>query len=122
METVHAQYDCPVFAFGDLNCSAYALPFLYFSEHNIVRLRDIAATFNKKSSHHGDPKLGEDGLYYGSLPTNPEVKSLDHIIGLRGNFTYDVLNYELILDQPVLDASDHSPVYTDIILYSSSAK
>lgn len=118
MEKLHEQYACPVFAFGDLNCSAYAGPFQYFNEHQIVRLRDIAVTFSKKSSHHGDPKRGEDGQYHGSLPKNPEVKSLDHIIGLRGSLNYDVLTYQVILDQNVLDASDHSPVYADIVLYN----
>jgi len=122
MEIIHEKYACPVFAFGDLNCSAYAGPFQYFAEHGIVRLRDIADTFSKKSSHHGDPKLGEDGQYHGSLPKNPEVKSLDHIIGLRDGLTYDVLTYQVVLDQNVLDASDHSPVYADIVLYSHPAK
>lgn len=122
MERIHQEYACPVFGFGDLNCSAYAGPFQYFTEHNIVRLRDIASTFSKKSSHHGDPKLGKDKQYHGSLPKNPEVKSLDHIIGLRGTVPYDVLTYQVILDQNVLDASDHSPVYADIVLYSSPAQ
>ena len=122
MEMLHESHGCPVFAFGDLNCSAYAGPFLYFAEHQIVRLRDIAASFSKKSSHHGDPKLGKDKQFHGSLPKNPEVKSLDHIIGLRGSLTYDVLAYQVILDQNVLDASDHSPVYADIVLYSNPAK
>ncbi len=114
MKKLQEMYLCPVFAFGDLNCSAYAGPFGLFAENDIVRLRDVAQTFNKKSSHHGDPKLGDDGLYHGKKPTNPEVKSLDHILGTRGD--YRVFAYQLILDQPVLDASDHSPVYVDISL------
>ena len=114
MTGLHEKYDCPVFAFGDLNCSAFAGPFLVFSENDVVRLRDVAQSFSKKSSHHGDPKLGDDGLYHGKLPTNPEVKSLDHIIGIRGD--YQVSTYQLVLDQGVLDASDHSPVYADIVL------
>lgn len=122
MQSLHAQYTCPVFALGDLNCSAYAGPFQCFSENNIIRLRDVAKTFSKKSSHHGDPKLGKDGLYHGNMPKNPEVKSLDHIIGLGGNHIYEVLSYQVILDQTVLDASDHSPVYADVVLYATNAE
>lgn len=116
MKALQAKYDCPVFAFGDLNCGAYAGVFQYFNEHDVIRLRDVAAVFNKKSSHHGDPKLGEDGQYHGRQPKNPEVKSLDHVIGLRTGLPYAVMNYQVILDQGVLDASDHSPVYADIVL------
>ena len=122
MLAIHDEYNCPVFAFGDLNCTTYAAPFQYFNENNIVRLRDIAKTFSKKSSHHGDPVRGEDGLYHGKVSKNPEVKAIDHIIGLQGDFDYEVTTYQLILDQPVLDASDHSPVYADIVLYGNTAE
>lgn len=107
-------YNCPVFAFGDLNCTTYAGPFHLFAEHDIVRLRDVAKSFSKKSSHHGNPVKGEDGLFHGAKPKNPEAKAIDHIIGFRGD--YEVTTYQLILDQPVLDASDHSPLYADILL------
>lgn len=122
MLEINTKYNCPVFAFGDLNCTTYAAPFQYFNENNIVRLRDIAKTFSKKSSHHGDPVRGEDGLYHGNVSKNPEVKAIDHIIGLQGDFDYEVTTYQLILDQPVLDASDHSPVYADIVLYGNTAE
>lgn len=116
MKEIQAEYDCPVFAFGDLNCTKYAGPFQYFSENGIVRLLSVAQTFSKKSSHHGNPVEDENGKFHGSLPKNPEAKAIDHIIGLYEGFDCEVLTYQLILDQPVLDASDHSPVYADIVL------
>lgn len=116
MEEIHTRYACPVFALGDLNCTKYAEPLRFMAEHNIIRLHSMADAFTKKSSHHGNPVRGSDGLFHGRAPKNSDAKSIDHIVGLCSNSEYAVLNYQLSLEQPLLDASDHSPVYADIVL------
>ena len=114
MRRLKQVYSCPVFAFGDLNCTIADEVFQVFNASNIVRLHDIAQSACPLSSHHADPTPGADGLYHGHRTDNPQSLSIDHILGLFGAQPCDVSAYELVLDQPVLDASDHSPVYADI--------
>lgn len=115
MRTIQEQYDCPVFAFGDLNCNVSSSVFEVFRENGVIRLHSIAKHASKVSSHHGDPSLGADGRYRGTESANPDARSIDHILGLLGSHPCQVNEYQVVLDQNVLDASDHSPVYADLV-------
>lgn len=114
MRGLQQQYDCPVFAFGDLNCALSSGVFDIFEENLVIRLHGIAENASRVSSHHGNPALGADGRYHGKEPVNPDALSIDHILGLLGEHPCEVTSYQVVLDQAVLDASDHSPVYADI--------
>lgn len=116
MRRMQAQYHCPVFAFGDLNCTVASGVFQVFAENGIQRLHGLAQEASRVSSEHGDPVLGTDGRYHGAAPTQPDACAIDHVIGLMGEQPCRVPVYQVVLDQAALDASDHSPVYADIVL------
>ena len=107
------QFACPVFAFGDLNCTVKSGVFTVFAQNGIRHLYDIAKEKDDISSHHGDPVRGQDGRFHGKQTANDHTYSIDHMVGL-GQF--EVQSYRVIEDQSALDATDHSPVFADITL------
>lgn len=112
MESLRARYNCPVFAFGDMNAYITSDCFKVYKERNIVNLLDIAEEKDTVGSHHGDPVLGEDGRYHGCKTQEDYTKSIDHLVALGDEFK--VLQYRVVEDQKALDATDHSPVYVDV--------
>lgn len=115
MEYIKVRFNCPVFAFGDMNCRCTSKVFtVVYPLNNVARLFDTAECKNNVGSLHGDPILGEDGKYHGSKSGIDDTYSIDHIIGTKDG--YKVLNYITVEDDYVLDATDHSPVYADIEL------
>lgn len=105
-------YNCPVFAFGDMNTTLSSDVFKAYSDNGLNHLYDIAESKDSVSSHHGDPTLGEDGKYHGKKTENDRNCSIDHIIALGSDIK--VSQYRIIEDQKALDATDHSPVFADI--------
>lgn len=116
MKELSSRYGCAVFAFGDLNSTVSSEVFAVFGEEGVVRLYDLAEVRSEVSSHHGNPVLGEDGRYHGAQTERSQEHSIDHIVMLAGEEPCRVQTYQVILDQRVLDASDHSPVYADVVL------
>lgn len=116
MRRVQAQYGCPVFALGDLNCAVASGVFRVFAEGGIVCLRDLAREASTVSTEHGEPILGADGRYHGAPPTQAADSSIDHMVALLGDCPCAVADYRVVLDQAALDATDHSPVYADVTL------
>lgn len=114
MKKIKQKYDCPVFALGDMNCKKSSSAFNVYREKNISLLFDLCKEKEDISSYHKDPQKGEDGLYHGEKTLDSSENSLDHIIGLEGEFS--VKSYVVVTDQKALDATDHSPVYSDIIM------
>lgn len=112
MKQIHNRYDCPVFAFGDMNTKISSGVFEVYRQNGIKHLRDLASFSDSVSSHHGDPVLGEDGRYRGAKTDRDFNFSIDHIVALGTGFT--VLQYRVIEDIEALDATDHSPVYVDV--------
>lgn len=116
MRMLRQDYAAPVFAFGDLNCRIDSGVFERFTENGVVRLYDWAKERCMLTSHHGDPVLGTEGLYHGSIAQASQEASIDHIIGMCDTRRCIVHAYQLALDQSLIDASDHSPVYADITM------
>ena len=114
MKSLQAKYACPVFAFGDMNTNVYSDAFQVYSKYNIKNLYDLATKKDDISSHHGDPKPDDSGILKGKKIEKDHSFSIDQLIGLCKDF--HVLEYRVITEQDALDASDHSPVYVDIIL------
>ena len=131
MKNLHERYSCTVFAFGDMNATVSESVFDVFAEHEIKKLYDMTEYRDTVCSVHGNPKLGEDGMFHGHKATPETISnfrtilclpdenvtdgyfsSIDHIVALGNNFK--VLQYRVAEDQNALDASDHSPVYADI--------
>ena len=112
MKHLHKRFGCPVFSFGDMNTRISSGVFEVYKQNGIKHLRDLANEKDDASSHHGDPQKNENGSYIGQKTAADYNHSIDHIVGLGENFT--VLQYRIIQDVEVLNASDHSPVYTDI--------
>lgn len=113
MNMLHQRWNCPVFAFGDMNTDRDSGVFTVYDGFHIRHLWDMTENKEDISSHHGDPVRGEDGKYHGHTTDKPHRASLDHIVGL-GNFTVE--QYHLVLDKEALDGTDHSPVYADVTL------
>lgn len=113
MKYLHDRFACPVFAFGDMNttCSSGVFEVVY-PLHHVEQLFTLAAEKDDVSSYHGDPVADEKGFYHGKTTENDHTGSIDHIIGMGEG--YRVKEYRIVTDQPVLDATDHSPVYADI--------
>lgn len=114
MKLLAERYSCPVFAFGDMNSVLASEVFEVYKENGIKHLHDIADVKDNVSSHHGDPKKAEDGTYHGEKTTNDKSFSIDHIIALGDGFKTS--QYRIVEDKEALDATDHSPVFVDIIL------
>lgn len=112
MKHLRETYDCPVFAFGDMNTTILSDVFKAYSEEGVVNLYALTENRDNMSSHHGDPVRGGDGKYHGKKTENDKSCSIDHIVALGDEFK--VLQYRIIEEQPALDATDHSPVYVDI--------
>lgn len=109
------RFDCPVFAFGDMNCKCTSGVFTkVYPNAGITQLWDEAVEKDDVSSHHGDPKKNADGSFTGSKTKNDHTHSIDHIVGYGEG--YKVLRYRIVEEQYALDATDHSPVYADIVL------
>ena len=113
MKNLHERYSCPVFAFGDMNCTRSSSVFDIYASYGIVHLSDIAQSVYGTASCHGDPVLGEDGKYHGKVDTRPIECSIDHIVVLGD---VNVLEYKIIDDKCVLDSTDHSPVMATVEL------
>ncbi len=114
MRALRETYACPVFAMGDMNSPRSAGVFAVYELEGVRHLHDLAAEKSTISSHHGNPVLGEDGLYHGSRTTNDADLSIDHMLVL--STAVSVSTYHVIEDQDALDATDHSPVYADVFL------
>ena len=112
MQYLNQKYSCPVFAFGDMNCLLTSGAFDVYRENGIKYLFDIAKKKDNVSTNHGNPVSGDDGLYHGKRTELDNNHSIDHIICLGDGF--EVLQYRVIEDQDVLDATDHSPVFVDV--------
>lgn len=131
MQYLHARYLCPVFAFGDMNAPIYASIFEVFAQNGIRKLFDLAKERDTAATIHGDPQRTESGAYRGKeaaadylarvgrkmgVPeglTEGYHFSIDHIVGLGDDLT--VCAYRVIRDREALDATDHSPVFADIL-------
>lgn len=109
-----AEYRVPVFAFGDLNCTFHTEEFQTLLKNGFVPLVETAQSADRVSSWHGDPVRDAQGVYCGTRTENDKHCSLDHILA----FGYDgtPLQYRVVEEQYILDASDHSPVYVDVTL------
>jgi len=104
------KYGIPVFAFGDFN-SRYACPSIaYLREQGWKYAQEEAEVTMAVSTHHGDPKRGEDGLYHGEATLRTAENSIDHIVYL-GNAS--PIEFRVVEDQDALDATDHSPIWCD---------
>ena len=112
MKYLKELYNCPVFAFGDMNTTLSSDVFEVYSQNGIKHLHDLADQKDNMSSHHGDPVCGEDGKYHGKKTENDKSFSIDHMIVLDDKVK--VSQYRIIEDQPALDATDHSPVFCDV--------
>lgn len=112
MKHLNQRYDCPVFAFGDMNTTISSGVFEIYRENGIKHLLDSADEKDTVSSHHGDPVLGDDGRYHGKKTDKDFNFSIDHIVALGDDFK--VLQYRVVQDIEALDATDHSPVYVDV--------
>ncbi len=113
MEAIRAHYSIPVFAFGDLNCRLGSDALETLKKRGILTSYELTADFSPVSSHHGDPKRGEDGLYHGSRTGDDYRRSIDHVVGFSDQ---KLLRQVVVEDQDVLDATDHSPVHVDFEL------
>ena len=116
MKYINDKYNCPVFAFGDMNCKrdsqVFKVIYLVSGVHPLFEKTDAR---DDVCSHHGDPVVDSEGRYHGVKSLLTQVDSIDHIVGYGSG--YKVLQYRVVEDQNALDATDHSPVYVDIELY-----
>ena len=114
MNFLAERYTCPVFAFGDMNSVLASKVFEVYANNGIKHLHDIAEVKDNMSSHHGDPQKAEDGTFHGKKTSDDKSHSIDHMVALGNGF--GILQYRIVEDQKALDATDHSPVFVDVIL------
>lgn len=115
MKVISERFHCPVFAFGDMNsrCTSHMFTKIY-PNAGISQLYDEAVEKDNVCSHHGDPVKNSDGSFTGKKTDKDHTYSIDHIVGFGEG--YKVLSYRIVEEQYALDATDHSPVYADILL------
>ena len=114
MHYIASKYSCPVFAMGDMNCTIASEVFRVYRENGIHHLYDLAQVRDDVSSYHLDPVLGEDGRFHGKTAAQDSKYSIDHIVVLGEGI--EVSQYRVVEMQEALDATDHSPVYADIVI------
>lgn len=114
MKFLQEKYDCPVFAFGDMNTVLSSDVFKVYAENGIRHLYDLAEKKKDVSSHHGDPQPDENGKLRGKTTQKGREYSIDHIIGMGDGIK--VQEYRVVEDQDALDATDHSPVFVDVLM------
>ena len=116
MTELRTKYDCPVVGGGDFNCNVSSDPFKLMAEYGFESVQEFAEIASAECSHHGDPKRGDDGKYHGQPRPENNVKaySIDHLVAYKPRIR--ALGEYVILDQDALDATDHSPIFTDIVL------
>ncbi len=116
LDALRTQYHCPVFGGGDFNCWTSSDPLDKLWQNGYASAQDVADTASPESSHHGDPRRGDDGNYHGSpRPEKNEKRySIDHLIVPPEQV--HVHRLQVVLDQDALDASDHSPIIMDLTL------
>ena len=110
--------DLPVIGGGDLNesfdQSTAALGKLeYCGFADAMKEADVT---DPRPTEHGNPVRGEDGKYHGvaGVKGGPHCSWLDHVF-----YTPDSIHatkHVVVVDQDVLDVSDHSPVVVDFEL------
>lgn len=105
---------CAAFGFGDMNTFASTAPFEIYEKRGITLLSRLAPDEPKVSSNREDPVRDENGIFRGKPADKPFTFSIDHIVGTKDG--YKVNAYQVITDQDALDASDHSPVFADIVI------
>lgn len=115
MTYIHNRYNCPVFAFGDMNCMRSSQVFkVVYLVNGVVALFDKTQDRDDVCTLHGDPVADENGRYHGVKSVLNQENSIDHIVALGEG--YKVIQYRVVEDQNALDATDHSPVYVDVEL------
>lgn len=112
---INGRFHCPVFIFGDLNCTMSSSVFTsIFASANVKHAYDLAKVKDDIKSHHGNPVVDENGKYHGKTTDLDHTHSIDHIMAYGNG--YEIKAFKVITDQNALDASDHSPVYADVEL------
>lgn len=105
VNTLKAKYNCPVITTGDYNTRASDTQFeLYTTNASLFDARLTANTVNRacKTNHTlATPSDLADG------------EAIDHIFG---SSEIEFLFYNVLVDQLLIDASDHYPIYVDINL------
>lgn len=98
---------------GDLNSRTKSSAHEMLRQGGFMNADATADVRSPHSSHHGNPRRGEDGKYHGSLRAakddNPGT-SIDHIYYTKG---VHAIRHDIITDQATLDVSDHSPVLVE---------
>lgn len=98
---------------GDLNSRTKSSAHEMLRQGGFMNADATADVRSPHSSHHGNPRRGEDGKYHGSLRAakddNPGT-SIDHIYYTKG---IHAMRHEIVTDQVALDVSDHSPVVVE---------
>lgn len=100
------------FGMGDMNTTIYSSVFTVYDDNDIQKLADLAPEEPVCSTIHRNPVRGDDGQFHGVRTCSPFKNAIDHIVGTEG--TYSVIDYQVVIDEEALDASDHSPVFADI--------
>ena len=114
MKYLSERFNCSAFAFGDMNCGRDNQVFTkVYAESNVFPLFDLAENKDDICSHHGNPVADEKGFYHGNTTDKDQSMSLDHIVSF-GKDGFKVVNYRVVTDGFVLDATDHSPVFADV--------
>ena len=104
VKRLHSTYSVPVFCTGDYNRNESTAQYDSFVKlSGFVDTRYTAKEVNR-----------EGATYHGTLGVAPSGSgAIDHIFVSNDA---NVLFFNLLLDQTVLDASDHVPIYIDVKL------
>lgn len=113
MKKISEIYDCKVFFMGDLNCPEDSLAWKYLNKEGWITSYSLAQECSEECSEHGDPQRGVDGRYHGKLTDESKEYSIDHIGVKKGTVVYKQV---AVIDQAALDATDHTPIYADIMI------
>lgn len=112
MTDIKNKYGCPVFSFGDFNCTIESTALKLLEENNIYTSFKLTENHSPIATYHGYPTRGEDGKFYGKPTTTDYTKSIDHFVTFKGDVV--ITKQEVVVYPEILGATDHSPIYVDI--------
>ena len=118
MEELFAQYDCPIFGGGDINCQIGSNPYNKLITEGFTNVRDLA---DFQDAHTGtcspnDTPDRETGFFFDNLGESAVKGEIDSIFAYGDAQDYHVLLHDILIHDFTVATSDHTPVLADIQL------
>ncbi|MCR4921495.1 MAG: endonuclease/exonuclease/phosphatase family protein [Bacteroidaceae bacterium] len=113
-EVIRAQYDCPVFVTGDMNCYESTIPMQQFFEVGFQPCYKLATIFADNSNGHHICSPGEGYSRKSRRPSRERTEgAIDHCLLLDGQKRIEVKTFDCVQAYFTIKLTDHYPNVID---------